>query len=95
LTYRDVPYAPLDAIFDRAAIENQKGDYYLTLAQKTKGDESVCNYARAIRGFTRCQAYAKQVYESLVPPASNPSELGLGEWLGGWGQWESYPAHSR
>jgi hypothetical protein len=95
LTYRDVPYAPLDAIFDRAAIENQKGDYYLTLAQKTKDDESVCNYARAIRGFTRCQAYAKQVSESLVPPASNPSELGLGEWLGGWGQWESYPAHSR
>ena len=63
----------------------------MVLAQKTKGNESVCHYARAVRGFTRCQAYAKQVYESLVPPASNPTDLGFGEWFGGWGQWESYP----
>ncbi len=90
LTYADVPYAPLDAIFDKAATESQKGDYYLVLAQKTKGNESIGNFSRAVRGFTRCQAYAKQVYESLVPPASKPVDLGLGEWFGSWGQWESY-----
>jgi hypothetical protein len=91
LTYVDVPYAPLDAIFNKAATESQKGDFYLELAQKSKGNESVCHYAKALRGFARCQAYAKQVYESLVPPAAKPEDLGLREWFGSWGQWESTP----
>ncbi len=95
LTCWDVPYTPLDTIFNRAAAENQKGDYYLGIAQKTKSNESMCNYAKALRGFTRCQAYARQVYESLVPPACKPADLGLGEWFGGWGQWESYPPVSK
>jgi len=38
----------------------------------------------ALRAFTKCQAYAKQVYESLVPPADDRTGLGLGEWFGGW-----------
>jgi hypothetical protein len=91
LNYRDIPYVPLDAIFNRSATEMQKGDYYLALAQKTKGNESVCHYGKAVRAFTRCQVYAKQVYESLVPPPSKPTDLGLGEWFGSWGPWESYP----
>jgi hypothetical protein len=91
LTYADVPYAPLDAIFNRAATENQKGDYYLGLAQSTKDNESVYHYAKAVRAFSRCQAYAKQVFESLVPPASKPTDLGLRQWFGSWGQWGSYP----
>jgi hypothetical protein len=91
LTYADVPYAPLDAVFNRAATESQKGDYYLGLAQRTKDNESVYDYARAVRAFTRCQAYAKQVYESLVPSATKPTDLGLEEWFGSWGQWESVP----
>jgi hypothetical protein len=94
LTYADVAYAPLDATFNQAATESQKGDYYLVLAQKTKGNESVCNYAKAVRGFTRCQAYAKQVYESLVHPATKPTNVGLGEWFGSWGEWESYSPSS-
>jgi hypothetical protein len=92
LTYADVPYAPLDAIFNRAATESQKGDYYLGLARSTKSNESVCYYGKAVRGFTKCQAYAKHVYESLVPPAARPTDLGLGEWFGSWGQWERYPS---
>jgi hypothetical protein len=91
LTCADIPYAALDAIFNRAAVENQKGEYYLGLAMRTEGNESVCHYAGAVRGFARCQAYAKQVYESLVPPPASPADLDLGEWFGDWGQWESNP----
>jgi hypothetical protein len=91
LTYADVQYASLDAIFNRAATEFQKGDYYLNLARTTQGNDSVYNHARAARAFTKCQAYAKQVYGSLVPPATTPSDLGLGEWLGPWGEWELAP----
>lgn len=90
LTYADVRYAPLDAIFNRAAAESQKGTYYWDLAHSTKGNESMCNYAKAVRALTKCQAYAKQVYESLVPPAAKPTDLGLREWFGSWGQWENY-----
>jgi hypothetical protein len=90
LTYHDVAYAPLDAIFDKAATENQKGDYYLGLTKNASGNDLVCLQAKALRAFTRCQAYAHQVYESLIPPPSKPTDLGLGEWFGNWGQWESY-----
>jgi hypothetical protein len=90
LTYSDVPYAPLDEIFNQAAAEWTKGEYYTGLAEKTTGNESLYNYAKALRGFTACQAYANQVYESLVPPATTPTDLGLGEWWGAWGEWESW-----
>ncbi len=87
LTYWDPPYAPLNGLFDRAAIEWVKGDFYLLRAGKTAGNESVCHYGRALRAFTRGQAYANQVYESLVPPPVDPTDLGLREWAGPWGEW--------
>jgi hypothetical protein len=90
LTYHDAAYAPLDTVFDKAATENQKGDYYLGLTKNASGNDLVCFQAKALRAFTRCQAYAQQVYESLIPPHSKPTDLGLGEWFGQWGQWESY-----
>jgi hypothetical protein len=91
LTHANAAYAPLDAIFNMAIKETQKGDYYLESARGTSGNESVCHQAKAVRAFTRSQVFARQVCESLVPPASNPLDLGLKEWFGGWGQWESYP----
>jgi hypothetical protein len=47
--------------------------------------------SEAARSYLRCQAYARQVYESLVAPACKPTDLGLREWFGNWGQWETYP----
>jgi len=87
LTYKDVPYAPLDAIFNDAATEWQKGQYYLSRAHATKDNESVNFLAKATRSFSRAQALAEQVYNSLVPPAKRPEDLGLRPWLGSWGDW--------
>jgi hypothetical protein len=92
LTYADVAYAPLDEIFNKAAIESQKGDYYLKLARSAEENESVSYFGKALRAFTRCQAYAKQVYENLVPPDAKPTDLGLREWFGDWGEWEIAPS---
>jgi len=89
LTYNDIAYAPLDEIYNQAATENQKGDYYLRIATLNDGNVSLSSYARAVRAFTRCQALANKVYESLVVPATTPTELGLQEWLGDWGEWGS------
>ncbi|NWG14580.1 MAG: hypothetical protein HXY20_13720 [Acidobacteria bacterium] len=87
LTYRDAAYAPLDELFNKAATEWQKGEFYVDAARKTAGNESVGHWAKAIRCYTRCQAYAKQVRESLVPPPARPEDLGLPKWLGEWGKW--------
>lgn len=80
LNYSDPAYAPLTKIFDRAATEFRKGTYYHDVAENTTGNESIYNWSRALRGFTRCQAYAQHVYESLVPPAATPEDLGLEPW---------------
>ncbi len=92
LTYRDAAYAPLDELFNKAATEWQKGEFYQDAAGETSGNDSVVNWAKAIRSFTRCQAYARQVKESLVPPPLRPEHLGLRPWLGEWGRWATRDA---
>jgi hypothetical protein len=87
LNYQDVAYAPLDAIFNEAVTEWQKGQYYSGRAGSAEGNESVILLGKATRAFARSQALAKQVYNSLVAPATRPEELGLRPWLGAWGDW--------
>jgi hypothetical protein len=84
LTYRDTAYAPLNGLFNKAATEWIKGQYYAKLGRTTTGNNSVNNYGAALRAFARCQAYAKQVYESLVPPPNEPNDLGLSPAVGHW-----------
>ena len=90
LTYAEA--APLEGAFDKAKTEYFKGHYYLNavLAGRVSGErESVSHYAKATRAFTRCQVYAKQVHEAIVPPPSKPEDLGLRPWLGEWGDWDT------
>jgi hypothetical protein len=87
LTYWDVPYAPLKEIFNKAATEWIKGDYYLNKAGKSTGNDPIYHYGKGLRAFSRCQAYANQVYEALVPPPVKPTDLGLRKWFGKWGKW--------
>jgi hypothetical protein len=90
LTYANAAYAPLKAIFDKASSEWYVARHYQDLAGKSSGNDAVCDYGKALRYFTRCQAHAQQVYEALVPPAQTPSDLGLKKYWGGWGEWTSW-----
>jgi hypothetical protein len=87
LTYRDVAYAPLLGIYNKAVTEWEVGNHYQVMATTAKGSDSLYNFSRATRGFTRAQALARQVYESLVPPPTKPEDLGLKPWLGDRGEW--------
>ena len=96
LTYWDAPYAPLSEIFDRAGTEWVKGDFHLkqadgagavSVAREESRNKAMCDYGRALRAFARCQALANQVYGSLVPQPVSPTDLGLKEWMGPWGEW--------
>jgi len=80
LNYGDPAYAPLDGIFNQAAIEWQKGEYYQRYAINTEGNESTNYWGKVTRAFTRCQALARHVYNALVPPAAKPEDLGLKPW---------------
>ncbi len=90
LTYADTAFVPLKEVFDRAVTEWYKARHSQDLAGKTTGNEAVCHWGKALRGFARCQAYANQVYEALVPAPDDPKDLGLKKYWGGWGDWESW-----
>ena len=87
IDYSDVRYAPLDGILNQAVVEWQKGGFYTDEAGETVGREQVVKLAKAIRCYTRCQCYARQVHNALIPPPKCPEDLGLGQWHGSWGDW--------
>jgi hypothetical protein len=84
LSYHDVAYAPLDEIYNKALIEWTQGEYIVGpdygKVNWADEDEAVLFWAKATRAFTRCQSLARQVYNALVPPASDPEDLGLKPW---------------
>ncbi len=90
LTYSDPAYAPLDTIFNEAAVEWHKGVYYEDRIQgeAANGNQGVYLKSKTLRAYTRCQALARKVYNSLVPPATKPEDLGLKPW-GFWNEPES------
>jgi hypothetical protein len=87
LTYHDAAYAPLDDVFNKAVTQWQKGQFYEARAGKAEGNQAASFLARSARSFFRAQALGWQVYESLVPPPTNPEALGLRPWFGAWGEW--------
>jgi hypothetical protein len=87
LDYTDVRYSELDKKLNEAVVEWQKGWFYRDEADASKGNEVVVKKAQAIRCYTRCQSYARQVYETIIPPPKCPEDLNLRQWFGNWGEW--------
>jgi len=93
LTYKNAAYAPLSALFDQAVKAWLSAQWEYSLSGRTQGNDAVSHQNKALRAFTKCEAYANHVYEALVPPAKTPQELGLRKWGGKWGKWATrgYP----
>jgi hypothetical protein len=87
LNYSDIEYAPLNELLNKAVVNWQKGLFYQEEAQESTGNQSTMKWGRALRCFTRSQAFARQVNQSLVPPPKRPEDLGLRQWFGNWGEW--------
>jgi hypothetical protein len=83
----DVRFAPLDEMLSHAVVEWQKGWFYTDEAGEISGNGAVVRWAKAIRCYTRCQCYARQVYQALIHPPMRPEDLGLRQWHGNWGEW--------
>lgn len=73
----DSAYTALDKVLSHASVDYRKGRYYEALAERSKGNESVYNWSKAVRAFTKSQIRARQVYNALVPPADKPEDMGL------------------
>jgi hypothetical protein len=80
-------YASLDEIFNQAVIEWTKVDFWrgpdgigFTSTKKPAEDEGIYVWAKATRAFIRCQLLTRKVYNSLVAPPTEPSDLGLKRW---------------
>ena len=87
LSFSDNGFEYLDKKLNEAVTEWQKGWFYRDEAKSLTGNESVIKWAKAIRCFTRCQSYARQVSDALIPPAKRPEDLRLRPWFGNWGEW--------
>jgi hypothetical protein len=87
LDFTDVRYAELDRKLNEAVVEWQKGWFYRDEAASATGNEAVLKRAQAIRCYTRSQSYARQVYQTIIPPAKRPEDLNLRQWFGNWGEW--------
>jgi len=87
LGYSDVEYAPLNEILNKVVVNWQKGLFFEEEAREVTGDQSIISWGKAVRCFTRTQAFARQVYQSLVPPPKRPEDLDLRQWHGNWGDW--------
>ncbi|WP_424358967.1 hypothetical protein [Methanocella sp. MCL-LM] len=75
LGQEDAAYAPLKALLDMAREELQKGEQSMGTAGKALGNESLFEYSRALRAYTRSQVRSLQVYQALVPPPAKPEDL--------------------
>ena len=87
LNFSDVRYAELDKKLNEAVVEWQKGWFYRDEASASTGNESMIKRAMAIRCYTKCQCYARQVYETIIPPPKRPEDLKLRQLFGNWGEW--------
>jgi hypothetical protein len=67
----------LQGLLEIALSEFTRGEGYEDSAERLAGADSIYDWARATRAFTRAQVRALQVHQALVPPPSRPEDLGL------------------
>ena len=83
----DTRYATLNEIYSEANAEYYEGISSYEEGLLASGNEALSYFAQAATAFTRSQAHALEVYETLVPPPTKPSDLGLRPFGGAWADW--------
>jgi hypothetical protein len=77
LKYSDSGYYFLNALNSLATTEYYEGVHAYQRGILTEGNEALLGFAQAATAFARSQAHARQLYNSLIPPATKPDDLGL------------------
>jgi hypothetical protein len=70
-----VAYEPLRVLLDLGQREFEAGQGHARGARQAAEEDSIYDWARATRAYTRAQVRALQVYQSLFPPPHGPAIL--------------------
>ena len=89
LNFTDTGYAALNELYSLANAEYYRGKVFLNKGLLADGNKALYHLAKAATSFTRSQAHALQVYETLAPAPTSPSDLGLKPFGGDWASWET------
>ena len=73
----DVAFKPLEKMLAQAQGEFANGENHITAVSNSSVNDSIFNWSKATRFFTRAQVHAKQVYNALVLPPKKPEDFGL------------------
>lgn len=87
LDYHDTAFVALHDLFNLALSEYREGNDWRSEAGQADGNEQLYLYSKAATSYVRAQCHANEVYRALVPPATNPEDLGLDTYGGPWGDW--------
>ena len=90
LSFDDTRYVALNDLYSLANAEYYEGINAYNKGVLASGDETLLYFSKAATAFTKSQAHAKQLYNTLVPPSTRPSELGLRKLYGEWGTWAAW-----
>ena len=75
--YGAAGFEGLNALFSQATYEYDQGANWMTEASTASGDQKLLDDCNAATCFADAQAHAQQVYDAIVPPATQPTALGL------------------
>jgi hypothetical protein len=95
LNYGDPGYEGLKELYGRAVSEMFEARGSFNKAILAEGNRAIALHARAASLFARAQAHAREVFEALVPPPTDPSALGLRPFGGDWAEWETAVGEKR
>lgn len=76
LKYTDSGYGVLNDLYSRSVAERFEGTLMFNKGLLGKGRKALSYLSYAATAFTRSQAHALQVYNALVPPVTDPKDLG-------------------
>jgi hypothetical protein len=76
LDYTDSGYGVLNDLYSRSVAERFEGTLMFNKGLLGKGRKALSYLSYAATAFTRSQAHALQVYNALVPPVTDPKDLG-------------------
>jgi len=77
----DPGYDTLNGLFDQANTEYLQGANWLSKIRSASGNDVLLDTSNAITCFANAEAHAQEVYEGIVHPAVQPTDLGLPNYI--------------
>ena len=95
MNYTDTGYDELNRIYNTAVSEYYEGNSFSNKAVMASGNDAISFFSKAATSYTRAQVHAMQVYETIAPAPTSPTDLNLKPFGGDWAKWETRVGKSK